>query len=41
VGGEVGWCVYTRMVGLQVNTEKIKIYSYNHVAKNPYQPDIS
>jgi len=35
-----GW-VCTRRVVLQVIAEKMKSYSYLHVAKNPYPPDIS
>jgi uncharacterized membrane protein len=31
----------TKWVGLQVIAEKMKIYSYLHVAKYPYPKDIS
>ena len=37
----VCWCVCTRRVGLQVIVEKMKSYSYVHVAKTPYPQDIS
>jgi hypothetical protein len=33
--------VCTRCVGLCVSSEKMKIYSYLHVAKNPYPQDDS
>ena len=38
--GVCGW-VCTRWFGLQVIAENMKIYSYLHVAENPYPQDIS
>jgi hypothetical protein len=49
---EIGWVgflflvgvdgsVCTKLVGLHVIVEKVKIYSYIHVEKIPYQQDIS
>jgi len=37
----MGWSVCTRWIGLYVIAEKMKIYSYQNVVKNPYAQDDS